>query len=197
MKYMAKTQRVLFAVTILIVPFTYVSFANALEYHSNCNQCHILHSGPGSNLLHAVNSETVCMSCHDGSVTGAPEVNIHETTDTVFLASCIDCHDTHSNKDNYEGGVNVSMVGFSTALAEDSYAKIISNNDDDGEYFNVAFEEDREFWRSNPRTDGRNGRRVCQVCHDVPEFGMHPMNDDCTANCHKHSDGFMRVGGRP
>ncbi|HER63541.1 MAG TPA: hypothetical protein ENO11_06155, partial [Desulfobacteraceae bacterium] len=83
------------------------SDVQALDYHVNCDQCHLIHSGPGSNLLYEVNSETVCMSCHDGSVSTAPEVTIHETDDGVFLASCVDCHDTHSNRENYEGTVNI------------------------------------------------------------------------------------------
>ena len=161
--------------------------ASALEYHLNCDQCHILHSAPGSHLTYEVNSETMCMSCHDGSVSGAPEVFVHEDDDELF-ATCVECHKTHNDEENYEGSVNISLVRIS----------ISDNNPDDigfNEYFNVAFDSSREFWRSSPRTDGNNGRRICQVCHTVPTFGNHPTNTDCTANCHTHANGFMRGGG--
>jgi len=195
----SENTKIYFTVAITsLLSLVLTSAANALDYHANCDQCHLLHSGPGSNLLYEVNSETVCMSCHDGSVSGAPEASIHETDDSEFLASCVDCHDTHKNRDNYEGGVNISMVGILYGSdAGDYYAKIMSNDDNSGELFNVAFEESREFWRSSPRTDSDNGRRVCQVCHTVPEFGRHPMSTDCTSNCHKHANGFMRVGSGP
>lgn len=193
MKIIANSKKYFTGAITLLLPLVLAAAANALDYHINCDQCHLLHSGPGSNLLYYVNSETVCMSCHDGSVSGAPEASIHETQDSEFLASCVDCHDTHKNRDNYEGGVNISMVGI--LYAGEDNAKIMSNDDDSGELFNVAFDASREFWRSSPRTDSDNGRRVCQVCHTVPTFGMHPMNTDCTVKCHEHADGFMRVGG--
>jgi predicted CXXCH cytochrome family protein len=197
MKIIINTKIIVTIATALLLPIVLSATANALGYHVNCDQCHLLHSGPGSNLLYEVNSETVCMSCHDGSVSDAPEASIHEEQNSEFLASCVDCHDTHSNKNNYEGGVNISLVGISYDLDGDYNAKIMSNNDDSGELFNVAFEESREFWRSSPRTDSDNGRRVCQVCHTVPEFRNHPMSSDCTNNCHKHADGFMRIGSGP
>lgn len=190
--------RYIFVVSnLLLLICAFAINANALDYH-NCDQCHMLHGAPGGSLTYYVNSETMCMSCHDGSEESAPAVTMHKDDGEEF-ASCVDCHDTHSNQDNYEGGINTSMVGYLYTPSGGTYAKVMSNHDDAGEYFNVAFEATtREFWRSSPRTDVNNGRRICQVCHTVPtEVNRmpHPPRTDCTASCHTHLNGFMFTGG--
>lgn len=197
--------RLFLATPLTLLFLTAASNAFSLDYHSTYDLCHVLHSAPGGYLVNDVNSETVCMSCHDGSASGAPEVNIHEKPPGEFFASCVDCHDTHSDIQNYEFGTNISMVGFSTALAVDSYAKIMSNYDDSGTLYNVVFDDlNPEFWnggvvRTIINMDTEDERKVCEVCHDVPvrTTGMnpHPSDTDCTNNCHKHSNGFMRGSG--
>ena len=178
-------------VAVVLFSFGIGSTALSMEYHNNCDQCHILHSAAGSHLTYEVNSETMCMSCHDGSTISAPEVTTHEEDDELF-ASCVDCHNTHSNRDNYEGGTNISLVGY-LEPGGDGLAKIMNNYDDPDVYYDVAFDSSREFWRTI-RDNGDGGRRVCQVCHVVPTFGMHPNNTDCAASCHTHLRGFRKPG---
>ncbi|MCF8056189.1 MAG: hypothetical protein K9K37_06085 [Desulfocapsa sp.] len=177
-----------------------VTGASAIDYHIDatggvrCDWCHDTHSFLYG-LLKDVDAETVCLSCHEPGVNAdAPDATIHRT------ATCVDCHDTHSNRLNYLGTTNTSLVGISYDAngnpQGDYVARVIDSSD--GTFYNVDFTgANPKFVRMGNRDGVPGARRICQVCHDAPPSGNpHTMNateDNCTS-CHKHINGF-KAGG--
>jgi predicted CXXCH cytochrome family protein len=97
--------------------------------HEDCSTCHRSHSAPsGPFLLMADRVTDTCLSCHDGSQSGAANIasglfglSVHDTNSPIDPAdpvpghvTCADCHEPHSMMAG-SGGVQTLPPSFGEA----------------------------------------------------------------------------------
>jgi len=178
---------------------TFVDSAHGTTF--TCNfACHALHGSAGSSLLGASDAQTLCLSCHGPGGVSVKKASIHNPSNLAPSdITCLECHNPHSNRDNYLGGTNIQLIGIQfdyNAEPPDEYAvtKIREETTSGlGLVEDVVFETQADF--------GRAGDGPCQICHTVGsagggdsgvgDFAGHAWGDNC-AVCHQHADGFKK-----
>ena len=189
-----------------------------------CGTCHNLHGGSQSQLLQggATSTESLCLSCHNGTI--APAVDVHTNTtskytvSSPFRATCSDCHSSHSNRYNWRNpgvSVNIKMVGLNSgdalspteitgyrwAIANVSSTRIAnvvfeSRGTDALDTFNYSFADNDQDGTGDGVYDG-----ICEVCHTQTTYHRNNSSSDHSHNtgttctkCHAHDKKFKGEG---
>ncbi len=188
MKYLTLIVRILGAAALLLATNT----ALALNPNHQCTYCHNLHGGQ----VVPSNVEALCLSCHGPGGLSVLKAAVHNVATRI---TCIGCHDSHKDRQNWLGGTNRKMVG--RKLDATGLAKIATPNSGVRQ---VVFEsrgtdvgEPKLHSFADSDTDGNayyDG--VCETCHT--NTGLHQNNGPsghntgrtCTV-CHTHIRGFL------
>jgi predicted CXXCH cytochrome family protein len=186
----------------------------ALNPAHECDYCHGVHSAEGVPLLGEEAVEILCLTCHSpGGHPDAPAVDVHTNVSggyAEFRATCMRCHDPHSNQENWLGlhthpdgtewdGINLKLVGRDGAdylamiatLEWDSAAGIYL----DGSRY-VVFEQlgtstQSDALKIHSFADGdMDGNGVkdgpCEVCHSQTDFHCNEDADNTGACSTRH-----------
>lgn len=182
----------------------------AFNTNHNCRYCHALHGGNGPSLLVDTDVEVLCMTCHGAAGSSPWKAEVHTNENErrsdydPFYWTCTVCHDPHTEFDNWLGGVNIRLTG--TELDASGFARIQTPNSGIRE---VVFES-RGTTVGDPLlhsfADGDedgNGYYdgICETCHTLTGNHSNDVNTSnhnhnrgktCTANCHPHTNYFLR-----
>jgi len=184
-------------VALLAWPVT----ALALNPNHQCIYCHQVHNlMPPENL-----TENLCLTCHGPGGISTLKATVHAnkvgSKMPPFRISCMDCHDSHSNRVNHLGGTNIKLVGIN--VDGTGVARLYTPASGTRE---VVFESRgtdvgapslHSFADSDEDNDGYYDG-VCETCHTL--VGRHNNYSDsahntgktCTLQCHLHTTGFNR-----
>ncbi len=197
---------------VLVVVGTLVSpAATRLAWASlhECSSCHMWHNAPGPSLGIAADAETACLTCHGGVGPGV-EATVHTNKSgssyAAFTMTCVDCHTSHSNRANAEGGTNIKQVGDKVSGGT-GLAQILTPNSG---IKDVVFEsrgttvaEPFRYSFADKDDDGDlDFDGVCEVCHTLTSKHKndgtgsdHYNGETCTDSCHGHDSDFAPTGG--
>lgn len=187
----------IFLLLTMALPTTVLALLPSHE----CNFCHNIHGAPGFSLLNNAQIETLCLTCHGPAGISTLKADTH-----VGL-TCMTCHTSHDNKQNWLGGTNLKLIGRNEDgsniarinTPNNSIREVVFESRGDGKNVNEptlhSFADADED--ANAYYDG-----VCETCHNdtrhhcneeptnTGQCGLvHNTGDTCT-RCHVHVDGL-------
>jgi len=185
----------------LFVPVAAVGIASAIAlkpegapatavFNTNhdCTFCHGIHGGNPAQLLQNPVVEALCLSCHGPGGPSVLKADVHVYSNST----CQDCHDPHTNQQNWRGGTNLKLIKDTVFNARDNVRRPATFESRGTDLGQPAF-------RSFCDGSGEAGiwDRVCDTCHDnvgeheYTDPGTHSHNQGRTCTvCHLHSNQF-------
>lgn len=168
----------------------------SVQFNTNhdCTFCHGLHGAPGDQLLNDDVVESLCLSCHGPGGPSVLKADVHVYSNST----CQDCHDPHSNQQNWLGGTNLKLVLDSVMDPLNGVMRPVvfegvgqSPGDPQAPTLHSFCDGDED---GNAVWDG-----ICDTCHtdlgrhNYPEPQSHPhqQGNTCTrSGCHEHVERF-------
>ncbi|MBL1215981.1 MAG: hypothetical protein D8M59_00630 [Planctomycetes bacterium] len=174
-----------------------------------CEYCHYVHEKIPE-VSPDPDHEWLCLRCHGENGQSIYKAAVHTNREgsnhDPFRHTCIDCHNPHSDLENWLGGDNLKLVGL---YVEDNWPWIAFINTPNSGQRWVTYEsrgptygEPTLHSLADSDEDGNDYYDgPCEVCHtqtshhrnDGPDLD-HYTGTTCTL-CHPHDAGFAPVGG--